>query len=882
MGMLTEWPRRLRSLARGGREDAEMHQELRFHLDMETEKNVAAGMDVREARRRAHLHLGGMTPIQEAVRDARGVRPLSDMLRDVGLTIRSLRRSPLFTVVTVATLSLGIGATTAIYSFVDGILLSPLGYRQPDRLMTVQIVIPEVADEFPVFSVNALSIDAWQRGCEVTCRELAALQPLNVIVTGGGSPEPLRGARVSPGFFALLGVEPLLGRLFRVGDSDGAGDARVAVLTYGFWQRRYGGDPAVLGRVVALDDQPVEVVGVLPASFRFPRFADLVPVAGGLSGRPEFFEPLTWTESQLRSRAFDYPTLLRLPPDVTAAQATAELDGILEGVYAAAPIHPRVRVQPLVDQVVGAARRPLWFLLAAVVAVLLVACANVSNLFGAHWLERRRDLALRGALGAPPGDATWRALRESVLIALAGGLGGVALAHGALRTLVAAAPADLPRLEEVAIDATVLATSFGVTLACGVLCALAPAWNAGRVSPMETLTVRESAARRRGSAPGLLIGLQAGLGISLIVVTGLLLASFARVLQADRGFAVDHVLAVDLQLSRLRYPDGADMTRVQGEILRRLESRPGVRTVGLVQRLPLEGNAFIDGLSRMDDVRPPAERPLANYRIVSPDYPQAMGIAVTRGRMFTDDDRTRRPIVLSEHAARTLWPGEDSLGRLVHRGGEPLEVVGVVADARVVDLEEDAGLVAYVPYWMLPRRQATLVVRTETDPLALVAAVTEAVEEVDPALAIHNIRTMDRVLAEAVAGRRFQLSLTVGFALVGLLLVGLGVYGMVASAVERRRTEIAVRLALGATTRRVFGMALGHGMRPVAIGAAAGLAAAVAAGRAIAAQLYEVAPHDWTVLASATLVILGVAVAASLAPAVRAIRTPTTMLLKSE
>ncbi len=882
MGMLTEWLRRLRSLLRGGREDAEMQQELRFHLDMETEKNLAAGMDTREARRRAHLRLGAMTPIQEAVRDARGVRPLSDMLRDHGLTLRSLRRSPLFTVVTVATLSLGIGATTAIYSFVDGILLSPLGYREPDRLMTVQIVIPEVADQFPVFSVNALSIDAWQRACEVTCRELAALQPVNVVVTGAGSPEPLPGARVSPGFFELLGVQPLLGRLFRVRESDGAADARVAVLTHGLWQRRYGGDPAVLGRVVALDDQPVEVVGVLPATFRLPRFADLVPVAGGPSGRPEFFEPLAWTEAQLRSRAFDYPTLLRLPPDVTAAQATAELDGILEGVYAAAPIHPRVRVLPLVDQVVGPARRPLWFLLGAVVAVLLVACANVSNLFGARWLERRRDLALRRALGAPPGDATRRALRESLLVALAGGLGGVLMARGALRALVAAAPVDLPRLEEVTVDGTVLATSFGVTVACGVLCAVAPAWHAGRVAPMEALTVRETAARRRRTAPGLLIGLQAGLGIGLIVVTGLLLASFVRVMQVERGFAVDRVLAADLQLSRLRYPDGGDMTRVHGEILRRLESMPGMRAVGLVQRLPLEGNAYIDTLTRMDDTRPPAEWPLANFRIVSPDYPRAMGIAVTRGRMFTEDDRARRPIVLSEHAARTLWPGEDPLGRLVHNGGEPFEVVGTVADARVVDLENDAGLVAYVPYWMLPQRQVTLVVRTETDPLALVAAVTEAVEAVDPALPVHNIRTMERVLSDAVAGRRFQLALTVGFALAGLLLVGLGVYGVVASAVERRRTEIAVRLALGATTARVFGMALGHGMRPVVLGAAAGLAAGVVAGRAMAALLYEVAPHDWTVLASATLVVLGVAVAACLTPAVRAVRTPTTMLLKSE
>ena len=882
--MLKEWVRRIRSLVRGGREDAEMQAELRFHLDMETEKNLAGGMDAREARQQAHLRLGGTTPIQEAVRDARGVRPLSDLPRDIGLTVRSLRRSPLFTVVTVATLSLGIGATTAIYSFVDGILLSPLGYREPDRLMTVQIAIPELADQFPVLSVNALSMDAWQRTCEVTCREMAALQPVSVVVTGGGSPEPLPGARVSPGFFELLGVEPLLGRLFRFGESDGAAGARVVLLTHELWQRRYGGDPAVLGRIVVLDGQPVEVVGVLPASFRFPRFADLTPVESGRSGRPELFEPLAWTESQLRSPgAFDYPTLLRLPPDVTAAQATVELNGILDGVYAAAPIQPRVRVQPLVDQVVGAARRPLWFLLAAVVAVLLVACANVSNLFGARWLERRRDLALRGALGAPLGDATRRALRESLLVALAGGLGGVLMANGVLRALVAAAPADLPRLDEVTVDGTVLATSFGVTLACGVLCALAPAWHAGRVAPMEALTVREAAARRPGTAPGLLIGLQAGLAIGLLVVTGLLLTSFVRVMQVDRGFAVDRILAADLQLSRLRYPEGSDVTRVHGEILHRLENMSAIRAVGLVQRLPLEGHAFIEGLSRMDDTRPPAERPLANYRVVSPDYLRAMGIVITRGRMFTEDDRSRRPIVISEHAARTLWPGEDPIGRLVHRGGgEPFEVVGVVADARVVDLENDAGLVAYVPYWMLPQRQATLVVRTETSPLALVAAVTEAVEAIDPGLPVHNIRTMDCVLSNAVAGRRFQLALTVGFALAGLLLVGLGVYGVVASAVERRHTEMAVRLALGATAWRVFGLSLGHGMRPVVMGAAAGLVAAVAAGRAMAALLYEVVPHDWTVLASAAVVVLGVAVAACLAPAVRAVRTPTTLLLKSE
>ena len=878
--MLTESLRRLRSLLRGGREDAEMQQELHFHLEMETEKNLAAGLSPLEARRQAHLRLGGMVPIQEAVRDARGVRPLADLLRDIGLTLRSLRRSPLFTAVTVATLCLGIGATTAIYSVVNGILLSPLPYRQPDRLMTVQLVIPEL-DQFPFWHVNARSVDAWRRACETTCRELAALQPGGVVATGDGTPERLTGARVLPGFFRLLRVEPLLGRVFRANDGD-TGSARVAVLTHELWQRRYGSDPSVLGRIVTLDDEPVEIVGVLPDSFRFPRFTDLTSM-GTWAGRPEFFEPLAWSETQIQSAGmFNHVALLRLPPDVTAAQATVELDGVLEHAYAGAPIQPRAYVRPLADEVVREARRPLWLLLAAVAAVLLVACVNVSNLLGARWLARRRDLALRRALGAPPRDALLRALRESLLLALAGGVGGVVIAHAVLRFLVAAAPVDLPRIEAVTVDGTVLAASFGVTLACGALCALAPAWQAGRVDPMETLTVRETAGRR-GTTPALLVGLQAAIGLGLLAVTGLLLASFVRVMQIDRGFDVDRILAADVQLSRVRYPEPGDLTRIYADILQGLEDLPGVRAVGLVQRLPLEGHWFVDHLVRADDVRPAEEWTLANYRFVNPDYPRAMGIPLTRGRMFTEDDRQRRPIVLSAQAARTLWPGEDPMGRLVRRGDDdPREVVGVVADARVVDLESDAGFVAYIPYWELPRRQATFVVRTETDPLALLAAATEAVGAIDPALPIHNIRTMDRVLSDAVAGRRFQLWLTVGFALAGLLLVGLGVYGAVASAIERRRAEIAVRLALGATTRRVFGMALGHGMRPVLIGAVCGLAAAVAAGRAVATLLYEVEPHDWTVLGTATLVVLGVALTACLVPAARAVRTPTTMLLESE
>ena len=594
--------------------------------------------------------------------------------------------------------------------------------------------------------------------------------------------------------------------------------------------------------------------------------------------------PLTWSASQVRTAGmFDYLALLRVPPDVTAARASVELDTILDDAFADTPLHPRAHVRPMVEQVVGSAARPLWLLLAAVAAVLLLACANVSSLLGGRWLEQRRDLALRRALGAPPGDVVLRTVRESLLLALAGGFGGVLIAHAALRLLLVAAPVDLPRLDEVTVDGAVLAIAFGMTLTCAVLCGLAPAWQAARVDPIETLTVREAVARQQGTVSVLLVGLQAAVGLCLLVMTGLLLASFGRVMQIDRGFDVQRILAVDLQLSRTRYPDLGDLTRVYTDVVRGLQDTPGVRAVGLVQRLPLEGNWFVDHLVRVDDVRPSEEWTLANYRFVNPDYPRAMGIALTRGRMFTEDDRRRRPIVVSALAARTLWPEEDPIGRLVRRGNDdPREVVGVVADARLVDLETDAGLVPYLPYWELARWQATIVLRTETDPLAMVAAVTEAVGAVDPAMPLHNIRTMNRVLSDAVAGRRFQLALTAGFALAGLLLVGLGVYGVVAAAVERRRTEIAVRLALGATARRVFGVSLKLGMRPVMAGAVLGLVAAVAAGQAVGTLLYEVPPHDWVVFGTATLVVLGAALAACLVPAIRAVRTPTTMLLKSD
>ena len=799
------------------------------------------------------------------------------MMRDFRVTLRGLRRRPLFTAATIATLSLGIGATTAVWSFVDGVLLSPLPYPQPERLMTVRAFVPEIDER--VLSPNPRAVDAWWRGCEASCREVAAMQLDRMLVGGAdGPPEALDTWRVTPGFFELLGVEPLLGRVFGFGAREPA-----AVLTFGLWQRRYGGDPSVLGRVVTLNDQPVEIVGVLPASFRFANFQHLN--IGSPPGQAQLFATLTWPEWMVRSFGnWGYPALLRLPPDTTAAQAVAEMDAVLEHSFAGGPYHPRVRLRPLSETVTAAVRGPLWLLLAAAAAVLLIAVVNLSAMLGARWLERRREVALRRAVGAPPRDAILLVLRECLVLAAAGGVGGVVTAHAGLRALLASLPADLPRIDEVAIDGSVLAAAAGVTLVCGVSCALAPAWQARRADSLETIKTDNAAARRQGTGPGMLVTLEVAFGIGLLIVAGLLIGSFLRVLNTDRGFDVENLLATTVLLPPGRYQDPERITRFHDEALRELRNAPGVRGVGLVQRLPLEGSFFLDMLARDDDQRPSAERPRAQYRFVNPDYLRTMGIAVSRGRTFTAADRGRRPIVISAHAARTLWPGEDPIGRLVRRGDElpPREVVGVAVDARIVSIEHDAGPVAYVPYWDMPLPGGTYVVRTATDPTAMVASMTEAVGRVDPAASPHDFRTMDTILARAVALRRSQFLLTAAFALAGVLLVGLGVYGVVATWAARRRTEFAIRLALGGGALRLIAMVLRQGMRPAAIGVVLGLGASVAAGRALAALLYEVSPHDWVVLSAAVLVVLAAVAAGCLVPAVRAVRIPVWGLLRSE
>ena len=865
----------------------DLEQEMRLHVELERDRLMDAGVAPEAAARAARRRLGNPALIREDTRAVWGWRWLDGLGRDLRHVARGLRRSPGFTAVVVAVLGLGIGASTAVFSLVHGVLLSPLPFRDPGQLVTVQIHVREMEDRFPAFPASLLALEAWS-GCQDVCAGVAAARPFRSTLTNAGEPRSLRSARVTASFFDLLGVAPAVGRGFRAADA-AVGGPGVAILTHDLWQGAFGGDARVVGRVLTLDDERVEVIGVLPDSHWLPDLDRLMPLEAGGGGPPEIFRPLRYTPEQAsRFGEFDYPAIVRLAPGIGAEQAVPELTALTREAFGDLPFTITPMVRPLDLQIAGDVRAPLGWLLAAVGAVLLVACVNVASLLSARGLRRRHELAVRSALGAGAPDLVRHVLAESALLAGLGGVVGVGVAHGCLRLAVAAAPLEVPRLGEAGIDGLALTVAAGAALVSAIGCGLPPAWRAGRTVPAAVLKAdaRTGSDRSWHRLGDLLVGAQVALTVVLLVAGGLLLASFVRVMQVDRGFDPASVVAVDLILPASRY-DAEGRTRLYDELLARLADARVVTSAGITQRLPLEGEAWVDTLVPAGETTPdPAEMAalLGNYRFVSPDYFGTLGMALTRGRLFTDQDRARPVAVVTAQTASRLWPGEDPVGRRFVGGNspDPHEVVGVVGDARILGLDVDPGLVAYLPYWGLAPSSATLVARDGADTGTVVASVRESVRGLDPLLPVSNVRVLDDVLAESVAVRRFLLQVTAGFAISGLALVCLGVFGTVSQRAVRRRREFAIRLTLGATRGRIVGHVCAQGLRPVAAGLAAGLIVSIATTRFIEALLFGVAPVDPMVLAGASIAVLGLGAAACLVPAARALRVPPARTLHAE
>jgi len=800
---------------------------------------------------------------------------LLEILRDARLSIRALIARPLFTLTTVMTFALGIGATAVVFSLVHSVLLSPLPYREPDRLTFVQQVIPEIADRVPILGVNPRSFIAWEKACHTTCENMAAIIGSTSTLTGLGEPEGLIGARISPALFEVLGIPPMLGRSF-TRDEDAPGRNAVVIVTHGFWQRRLGGDPAVIGRVVTLDGVPVEIVGVLPATFRLPQLPQL-SVPNRVDNPFEFFRPLAWSDDLRRSFGeYDNVVIIRRPAGVTPQATEAELTAITRGEYERADIHPYAVARLLMAAVTADARRPLWLLLGAVGAALLIACVNVAGLLGARWTSRQRELAIRTAMGAGRSRLVQLVAVESLLLAFTGGAAGLALASASLRAILATAPASVPRLDEVRLDTTSFAVIAAVTLVCALICTLLPAWRASRVDPGDTLKASALSTTPSGRWTAIrawLVSGEVALTAMLLVVGGLLVASFINVLRIDRGFTTTSVVAANIELPAARYPDAAARARFFDALLEGLSREPAVGVAGLSRSLPLEGLATVDNFVPVGDTQSGMQA-VGSHVQVSAGYFQAIGLPLLRGRLLTPDDRSRPVAVISEHTARTLWPGQDALGRSFRRGrGDLFQVVGVVANARIAGFERDPGLVCYVPYGLSTRSGLTLAIRGNAGDAAAIASARRVVKAIDPDLPLRRVRTLDSVVDDALAMRRFQMRLLTVFGAAGLLLACLGIYGVLSAMVEARRAELAIRLALGAQPSRVRRLIIRQGLTPVIAGLVIGLAAGVGAARLAASLLFGVTPAHPGVLAAVSGVVLTVAVAACLVPAVRAART---------
>jgi predicted permease len=545
-------------------------------------------------------------------------------------------------------------------------------------------------------------------------------------------------------------------------------------------------------------------------------------------------------------------------------------------------------MQPLQDAIVGSSRRDLLVLFAAVGAILLIVCVNLANLLLARAKRRSREFAVRVALGAGPGRLVRQLLTESLVLTLAGGTLGLILANWGVKALVSSAPVDIPRLNEVQINSTVLLFALLASGLAGVLIGLLPAWRLAKIEPNENLkagTNRTTEGRRGARMRELLVGAEVCVSLVLVVAAGLLLMSFVRVFQVDKGFQAQNVLTMDVTLPSTKYKEGSSIDRFYTEALEKIRAIPGVASAGIISLLPLQGESWVDAVTVEGDQRPITERPQANYRFVSPDYFNTLGIALRAGRVFEDRDRNIRAAIVSEATAQALWPGQNPIGIKFKRSADsesPFEIVGVVADVRAISLQQKPGPMVYVPYWERLRSWASIVVRTNLNPSSVASAVRSAIWQVDDQVPVAHVKTMEQLIEGSVAQRRFQLGLVLLFALSALLLASIGIYGVVAESVAARTNEIGIRMALGAQGANIRRMVLREGLMPVAVGMAIGVVISLAMGRVLNSLLFEVRASDPLILLGAMLVMITVAIAACYLPARRASRVDPLVALRYE
>jgi len=890
--MLGRLKRRLRALLHKRAMERELDEELRYHLEREIERNLADGMNSEEARFAALRSFGGVEQAKEQCREARGVRLIEDLWKDLRYGARMLLKQPGFTLVAVVTLALGIGVNTAIFSVVNGVLLKSLPFPEPERL----VVLSETSKDVPDMSVAYPNYLDW-RAQQTVFENMAARMPAGGVLTGDGEAERITGRWVTASFFPTLGVHPQVGRFF-TDEEDRPGAERVIVLNNGLWQRRFGGDPQVIGRVLQYNSESWTIIGVMPAAFDF---------YGQNNLNNDFFIPLNRLsdhEYMLDRSSHPIEVTARLRPGVRLEQGSTELRAIAARLSVQFPESNSgngVNLRLLLDDYVGDVRPALLMLTVAVALVLLIACANIANLLLARAAARQREIALRMALGAGRWRIVRQLLTESLFLAIAGGTLGLLLGAWGVSLLVKLDPEGLPRVENISLDGRALGFTLLVTLLTGIVFGLVPALATSKANLNDAL--KEGSLRSSGGASGwrlratLVVG-QVALSLMLLVGSGLLVKSFWQLMQVDPGFDAQGVLTLRLRLPDAKYREAAQTTAFLKEVSRRVEALPGVQGVSVTTGFPF-GRAGENGYWVEGDPEPrrPGDWAVANTQSVDENYHKSLGITLLNGRYFAARDTVDSPqvaIVDDEFVGRHFpnsSPG-DVLGKRLRFGGEGepwREIVGVVRHVRQNNLDEESHPGIYRPWTQInPKsvadftRAMDLVVKTSGKPLNLVAPIRREVQAVDKNQPLGNVRTLEDLMARSIAPRRFSLLLLGVFAGIALLLGAVGLYGVLSYVVTQRTREIGIRIALGARTRDVLNLVIKYGMTMALTGVAVGLVAAFALTRLMQSLLFEVSATDPLTFVLIALLLLAVALLACYLPARRAAKVDPLIALRHE
>jgi putative ABC transport system permease protein len=881
MQQLKEILRRFLMLLHRDRFDRDLEEEMRLHLEQREQEQIEKGIAPEEAYYAVQRQFGNTLLMKERSRDMWGWTGVEQLIQDVRYGLRMLGKNPGFTITAVLALSLGIGANTAIFSVVNGVLLKPLPYKDPARLFVVSLYNEKTQEYFPLCDADFLD---W-RAQNQAFSDISAFSGTSYTLTGSGAPEQMRGDVVTADFFATLGVKPLLGRTF-LPNEDKPGSSPMAVLAYDFWQSRFGADPAVIGRSIVLNGSSTTIIGVMPPHF--------LPSS----------EQELWTNLVIKPPQRRGPYYLmgqaRLKPGVTKKQALADLTAIAHHIEAQNPLtnsHMAFRIIPLEEAIVGNVRKSLLVLLGAVAFVLLIASADVANLLMARAAVRQREIAVRSALGASRWRLVCQLLTESVLLAFFGGAIGLVFARWGVKILLALGASELPRVGEIGIDGRVMGFTCLISLVSGILFGLVPALQSGRSNVNEMLKEGGrggTEGRRKSRLRGMLVVAEVALSVVLLIGAGLMLKSFYLLQDVNPGVDARNVLTARLDLADQKYRDDSRVKAFYHDVLEKVKALPGVEAAGLGMSMPpnlLEATDYftIEGQA----VTSERELGIADLVFSSPDYLRALGVPLLQGRFFNDGDREGAPnvAIVSENLARRYWPNQNPIGKRLKTGGPErpknpwMEVVGVVGNVKYNGLEAAPDMALYEPYQQSSWSTMYLAIRTSyklQDPTALALSVQAAVWSLDKDLPVAHVRTMDQLLSGSVQQPRFRMLLLGIFALVALSLATVGIYGVMAYSVSQRQHEIGIRMALGADCGAVLQLVVREGMALALAGVILGVAGALALTRFLSSLLFAVQPTDLATFVAIPVLLAGVAFLACLIPARKATSVDPMVALRWE